>query len=448
MRTGHGTRIIYVEAYTSERGNAGFLRVSIMVKQFGKALLSALCVLLALSGCQFVEYDKEKDMAQVVAVIGSVKITKQEVIDQSDPLMNYYYSDLDPESEDYKTKEKELKSQILEYMVEMELVKQKTAADGTDKLTDEEQKELNESYQSYIDYYTEQARSNLETQKEEDSSVDVEASLDKEVDRLLEEQGLTRQKIKDQLKQSMIYEKYRDETIADVTATSEQTEKYYQQTIKEQRESYDEDPSAAATDFQSGELILYYPEKSVLVTQVLIKIPDEDQAAIDAVADDTKLTDDEKDKKVAALRESALTKIKPTADKVYNLAKSGTDFTTLIDKYNDDPGMEDETTMGLGGYLVNEHTEYAEPFTSAALALTRAGDISQPTASDETTTSYVGYHIICAQAVHEAGSEVPLGDVRDDFKPKADDMAKSESWDAHIEDLKKEFKTFVFEDKL
>jgi len=415
------------------------LRVRIMYKHWRRALFSVLSVLLVLSGCQFVEYDEDKDLAQVVAVIGSVKITKQEVIDQADPLMEYYYSSLDPESEEYKTQEKELRVQILQYLVEMELVRQKTAKEGTDTLTDDEETELNDNYKSYIDYYTEQARADLEAQKEEDDSVDVEALLDDEVDSLLEEQGLTRKKIKEQLKDSMIYENYRDKIVSDVTATTEQTEKYYQQTVEEQKESYDEDPSAVATDFNNGELILYYPEKSVLAMQVLIEISDEDQAAIDAA---------ENDSTVAALRKKALAKIEPTAEKVYNLAKSGTDFTTLIDKYNDDPGMEDETTMGLGGYLVNATAGYAEPFTEAALALTRAGDISKPIESDETTTDYVGYHIICAQAVHEAGSEVPLDEVREDFKPKAADLAKTDFWDAHIEDLKKEFKTTVFENIL
>jgi uncharacterized protein YnzC (UPF0291/DUF896 family) len=418
-----------------------------MYKQFRRAMLAVLCASL-LAGCQFVEYDQERDLAQVVAKIGSVEITKQQVIDQLEPLMSSYYGSLDPESEEYKNAEKRLKGDILKYLVEMELVKQKTHAEGTDKLTTEEHTELDQNYQSYLDYFTEQARSNLDAKKEQDASVDVEASLDEEVDRLLEENGLSREMIRDQLKQSMIYENYRDSVVADVTATPEQADRYFEERQQEQREAYDETPSAVATDFNNGELILYYAEKSVLVTQVLIKISDEDKAAIDAVKDDTELSEDEKTSRIAALREEALKKIRPTADKVYNRAKSGEDFTALIDKYNDDPGMEDEVTMSLGGYLVNEHSGYSGSFTEAALALNRAGDISKPTASDETTTEYIGYHIICVQAVHEPGSLVSLDDVRGDFKPLADDMAKTEHWDAHVESLKKELKAFVFEDRL
>ncbi|MFZ5974582.1 MAG: peptidylprolyl isomerase [Bacillota bacterium] len=400
---------------------------------------------LVLSGCQFVEYDKEKDMAQVVAQIGKVQITKQQVYDIMTPYLEYYKStyNLDPESEEYKNMEKELKSSALKVLVEFEIIKQTT--EGNQKLSATEQKDVDEKYKEALNTFIEQARQNLEAKKQEDSSIDVEASLDKEVDALLKEQGLTR----DFLKNNAIDSVYKDKTVKDVTASDEQMQKYYEKVLAEQKESYDKNPSTVNTDFESNKVILYYPVRSVLVTQVLVSISKDDLAAIQAVSNNTKLSDEEKTKQIAALREKALAKIKPTADKVYNLAKSGQDFSTLIDKYNSDPGMENEDIMGRGGYLVNEDAEYAESFKAAALALEKAGDISKPVASDESDTTYAGYHIICAQAVYEAKSEVALDDVRNDFKTKtANDMAKSEYWDAHMEKLKKELNVATFENRL
>lgn len=415
-----------------------------MYKHKKRILAAALCALM-LAGCQFVGYDKEKDMAQVVAQIGTVKITKQQVYDTMTPYLDYYAStySLDSESEDYKKLEKDLKTQTLKTLVEVEVVMQKAEADGTAKLTQDEQNQIDQDYQSALDYYTTQARSDLEEEKKTDASVDVEASLDAKVDSLLKDDGLTRESLKQEYNKNFIYTKYKDKIIANVTATDEQTQKYYDKEAAEQKETYDKTPSQVDTDFENNKVILYYPTRHVLVTHVLISISDADKKAIDAVNNNTALSDDEKTKQADALTEKALKKIKPTADLVYGKAKAGDDFSKLIEQYGGDSGMKDDTIMSRGGYLLSEdNTDYEEAFKNAALALKKAGDISEPTA-----TGY-GYHIICAQAVYEAGTQVPLDSVRDNFKSQADSLAQDDAWNAHVDELKKEFKVTTRENLL
>ncbi len=56
------------------------------VKTNGKIILiAALCIsMILLGGCSLTEYDEEADMAQVVATVGDVDITKGEVMDDVD----------------------------------------------------------------------------------------------------------------------------------------------------------------------------------------------------------------------------------------------------------------------------------------------------------------------------------------------------------------------------
>ena len=95
-----------------------------------------------------------------------------------------------------------------------------------------------------------------------------------------------------------------------------------------------------------------------------------------------------------------------TANLIKEKIDAGEDFEALLTQYNTDPGMQSEANAA--GYLVGEGAGYVESFLTAALALTKDGDVSAPVQSD------YGWHII-KRVSTEAAHEIPYADVKDAF---------------------------------
>ena len=95
-----------------------------------------------------------------------------------------------------------------------------------------------------------------------------------------------------------------------------------------------------------------------------------------------------------------------TAKLVKEKIDAGEDFEALLAEYGTDPGMKDEANAA--GYLVGEGASYVESFLTAALALTKDGDVSDPVQSD------YGWHII-KRVSTEPAHEIPYADVKDAF---------------------------------
>ncbi len=95
-----------------------------------------------------------------------------------------------------------------------------------------------------------------------------------------------------------------------------------------------------------------------------------------------------------------------TANLIKEKIDAGEDFETLLTQYNTDPGMQSEENAA--GYLVGDGASYVESFLTAALALTKDGDVSAPVQSD------YGWHII-KRVSTEAAHEIPYADVKEAF---------------------------------
>ncbi len=95
-----------------------------------------------------------------------------------------------------------------------------------------------------------------------------------------------------------------------------------------------------------------------------------------------------------------------TANLIVEKINAGEDFEALLTQYNTDPGMQSEDNAA--GYLVGEGASYVDSFLTAALALTKDGDVSAPVQSD------YGWHII-KRVSTEAAHEIPYADVKEAF---------------------------------
>lgn len=412
------------------------------VKASGKVILvTVLCIsMILLGGCSFTEYDEEADMAQVVATVGDVDITKGEVMEyvDYDLAMETYYYGYEEGSTEYEARKQELIELRLEQMINIEMAWQDFQADGGE-LTEDEQTQVQDLFDENIVTIEDQATTELETELGEDAKITQE-QLDTKVDELLLEQGYTRDQVMELISRDVIYSAYYEEITNDIEATDEQISTYYDDKLKEQKETYANDMATLDSDYNSGEPILYYPQRVVMASQILIGISEDDTAEINEVKNSTELSEDEIATQTETLLNAALKKIKSKADTVLGKAEDGEDFNALITKYNDDTGME--SMLNLGGYLVYEGQDSFVPaFESAALALKKEGDISGLVSTD------YGYHIIRAEKIYEAGYEVPLKDAKTLIEPAATDNIKQEVWDAAISSLKEKYNVQTFMDR-
>ncbi len=105
--------------------------------------------------------------------------------------------------------------------------------------------------------------------------------------------------------------------------------------------------------------------------------------------------------------EQAFARIDARADEVLAKIAAGEDWNTLVEEYNDDPGMNGDSATAQNGYAVCEgFTSFDSAFTAAAMGIESVGGTS-----DKTRGSY-GYYIIRYESEVQEGP-VDLADVRD-----------------------------------
>lgn len=182
------------------------------------------------------------------------------------------------------------------------------------------------------------------------------------------------------------------------------------------------------------------PEEGVELTEEEIAANEESIATINAKLEELAAADTEANEKLPVLREAAYAEILPKAEMVYALATGdletakalyaqlnpaeetaeeatpaeatetaeaegldvlalteAVDFQTLIDEYNEDPGMNSEPYATTGYELCEGLAMYETGFQNAAMALENVGDVS------EIVEGLNGYHILCYMGDVAAG---------------------------------------------
>ena len=110
--------------------------------------------------------------------------------------------------------------------------------------------------------------------------------------------------------------------------------------------------------------------------------------------------------------EALYSELMPKAQEVVDAFNGGTDIDTLIEKYNDDPGMTTEPTASQG-YAVSAGSTYWDTnFTQAAMSIPEIGQISEPTRGD------YGIYIIYYMSDITPG-DVALEDIRSQVEASA-----------------------------
>ena len=456
------------------------------------ALIAIMLVaLVTLSGCNLIGYDEDLDNAQVVATVNGTDITKAEWKNYTEYLANYYQQyyqqyfgiTMPMTEEDVAS----YGDAALEQLIQSVVLQDKVKELGFDPLGEEDAAEVEEyadsmmefyklmmRYQNYPDIETvEEEQERLAAEAEETPSEPVEtvatltnADLDALLESDLSAQGITREYFVESRTASVQSDKIYEYATADVTVTDEQVKAEFDSKVASQKESYDATPTLYASNSTSA---YYVPEGYRGVKNLLIKLTDEDQSAIDELndtlttakntlndvngqledlrAEDTSAYDAETlasyNEQIAALEEqataaqatidettaaveekteTAFAAILPKAQEVLALAQSGEDFDTLVETYGEDSGMKSEPNKTQGYLVCDGLAIYEQSFQDAAMALEKVGDVS----AELVRTSY-GYHIL-QYATDIAAGEVEYTDeikntIHDDMLKQAQDAA-------------------------
>lgn len=388
-----------------------------------RAILALLlaAVLLAATGCSLIVKDEEVDKQTVVREIAGKAITKGELEEQTEYLLDYYdymYSlygmTFDRTNEETVAS---LREEALQSLLQSAVIEHKIAELGLDQFTAEEEAEMaasvEESYSSTAEL--------IKTYMLSDSELTGEA-LDAEIEKQMVSLGYgTKAEMLESERLNRAYSKLEAEVVKDVTVTEDELTSEYGSRVESARSTYNASPASYGTDLTSGTTPYYTPAGYRYVKHILLTFSDEDQTILDDLNDKisdkqdelTTAAEDEQEALSAELAEleqqletateNARQALQLTADEIRAKLDAGESFEALIDEYNQDPGM----TADSVGYAVSaDSTNWVTEFTEGAMALEKAGDVSEPVYS-----SY-GLHIIQYAADIPEG-EIGLENVRD-----------------------------------
>ncbi|MDD3410958.1 MAG: peptidylprolyl isomerase [Eubacteriales bacterium] len=397
-----------------------------MRKRVFLAVLMVAAIALTTS-CGLIEKNEEVDQQTVIIDVAGKQFTKAEVqqavastLSYQSYLYSMYGMNFDATSADTISAAQD---NAISTLVQSAVLEKKEAEYGVDQFTDEElatlQQTVDSNYQTYMDSVKTNYFADTELTGDE---------LDKAIEAKMTELGYsTKDDMLTSEKSSSAYDKLKAEIVKDVAVTDDEIQTEYDSKLAAAQASYASNLSQYGTDAQNGTTIYYRPAGYRYVKNLLRTLSEEDSKAISDL--NTQITDkqsqlDTANTSLAALPEDAATDteeqakdrealtasvttltaeladlqsqldskteaayaaLQPTIDEILAKIAAGEDFDKLIEEYGQDTG----TANHPDGYLVCAgDTAYVAPFTEAAMALEKIGDVSPA------TRSTYGVHIL------------------------------------------------------
>ncbi|HOV70059.1 MAG TPA: SurA N-terminal domain-containing protein, partial [Clostridia bacterium] len=304
-----------------------------------KRLIITAVILLSIllnflfSGCKK-KLTLKEDLAQVVAVVNGVELTKQDFINTYYNRYVYYatYGEFfDENTESGKESIKILKTSALDFLINLELIRQKAEAEGFNKTTviGEMEQTLNQAFSNYYSLYANHLKESAPNKS------------DAELKEIAKQRfwnnayGYTMESaLQYEVKYSLVTN-YTDKLKSEYKMSDEDLKKEYDTRLNSQMYYFGNDPTFFEEEYNNGELVLYKPMNYIKVKSILIGIDEKDREKINELREDDPLNVEANN-----LRAECLAKIRSEAEAVLVQAQAdGADFDELIVKYGDDPGM-------------------------------------------------------------------------------------------------------------
>ena len=346
-----------------------------------------------------------------------------------------------------------IKEDILKSLVKSAVIDAKAEALGLSNLDDETiarlQTEATETFENYVDSY--RSYFAAEDATDEEAREQTLAAL--------ESYGMTQDALTQQTIDGYVDEQLYNYVTADVAVTDEDIKAKYDAMVAEAQESYADDYSYNNAR-NSGNLIVWNPEGYRAVKHVLIKFDDAqakqyselhstldslnaELEALNAPAEtETPETTPEVTPEptpeprsreeiqadignIATEIEALYSQLLPQAQQVIDEFNGGANFNSLIEKYNADPGMQNEPTA-TNGYAVSANSTTWDPaFTEGAMSIEAVGQISGPVYGQN------GIHVIYYLSDITPGP-VALEDIADAVKDAALQDKTAETYDNQV----------------
>ena len=379
---------------------------------------------------------------QIVAEYGEGGIIWKEDADKEFQAASDAYAQYGLSIDDFAA---DIKQDILETLVREAVLHEKAEEMGLSDLSDETMAELQSeaeaNFETYVDTYRDYFAS-------EDAS-DDEAR--EQTIAAMAQYGLTQDVLYEQMVHSYVDEQLHTAVTGDVTVSDEDIQAEYEAMVADDEANYTDD-RAYSNARNSGATIAWNPEGYRAVKHVLIKF-DDDQAAkytelsttlntleaekeaVENPAEETEAEGDAETSessetsepeseprsleeidadlaRVTAEIEGLYAELLPRAQQVIDEFNGGADFDSLIEAYNDDPGMKNEPTA-TNGYAVSADSTVLDPaFTEGAMSIAEIGQISAP------VNGMNGIHIIYYMADITPGA-VPFEDIAETVEANA-----------------------------
>lgn len=342
----------------------------------------------------------------------------------------------------------EVKKDLVDSAVQNAVVQLKGVELGLDQLDEATVEELKTEAQNAVDYYIEYYLSYYYPDAEEYTD-----EMRSEASEYWKSVGLDVDSYYATLAQDATAEKIYEYVTADVTIDEDDVQAAYEASVTEDEETYADDPYAFISAHTGNETIAWNPEGFRTVKHVLIKFDDEQAALyseldsqltalqneLDALDSEDAATEEGEDAEetrtaeeinadiaaCAVEKEALYAQLLPKAQEVIGAFEGGADFDSLIEQYNEDPGMMNGSTAETGYAVCFNHSYWEDTFVDGAMSIEEVGQISAPVYGSN------GIHIIYYMSDIPAGA-VALEDIREGIEEEALEEKLQNTYDTQV----------------
>ena len=317
---------------------------------------------------------------------------------------------------------------VLTDMTAQKLVALKAAELGLDKLTDEEEKDIQAralaDYQDQIAYYT--AFVDKTGKTPEQVNADAEQYM-------REDAHITLESIAEELRRALPAQKYRDYVCKDITVTDAEVQAHYDERLAEQKESFTQYPEEYEFAHNDGQTILFNLDGYRAVRNLLLTFEsDEDAEKAAALFEQLErldpLEDGEQISAIDAELDPLFAPLEKKAAEIVEKLKNGARFSDLLAEYGEDALMDVEPVHSQGYYISDHSYLYSTEFVQGAMILEAPGQVSAPLRSSS------GLHLV-EYLRNVTPGEVPLADVADAMRAEVLKTRQDEYYEEHINNL-------------
>lgn len=389
------------------------------MKRHKAAAVILLCVLL-LASCKPIEYNDERDRAQIIATVNGQPIYKGVFNDKLDAIKPFFEQTVKGETkEEIEAQIAVQKEMILESLIDNEIKRQQTLKYGL-SLSDINLSDIEQMYENSIRSMMEFLRSQYQAAGMQLSEQELRTAAENN----FAEQGITKEQYINNVAQNILATRLNEAIAKEAEdVTEEEINEYYNNLILEQKSEFEANPGRFETAMEKGGLVVYVPEGYRRIKRIFIKYSDIETGMIIEL---------KRYNNPEALEDTIATayrNISSRIDEVVNSIEAGAEsFEELIEKYSDDmqAGILSE------GYFISKNTvRHDKNMVLAAMALENIGDISQPVRED------LGASIIMYNKDVEPAGVIPLSSIFEQIRQAAQ-LNKTEEYLKQVFDEWKE----------